>query len=78
LEIFKWPIPSAHFFVGKMRPAPAALDVPNVKVKMETQHSILLLSPHELLWEKLQKKVYKLMGRGEKLFGGDVMHKMSA
>jgi hypothetical protein len=48
-----------------MRPAPAVLDVRNVKVKMETQHSIPLLSPQELLWEKLQK-VYKSMGRGEK------------
>ena len=56
-----------------MRPAPAVLDVPNVKVKMETQHSNPLLSLHELLWEKLQKKVYKSMGCGEKLFSGDVM-----
>jgi hypothetical protein len=61
-----------------MRPAPAVLNVPKVKIKMETQHSIPLLSPHELLWEKLQKKVYKTMGRGEKLFSGDVMYKMSA
>jgi len=61
-----------------MWPAPAILDVPNVKVKRETQHSIPLLSPHELLWGKLQKKVYKSMSRGEKLFSGDVMYRMSA
>jgi len=40
LEIFKWPIPSVHFLGGKMRPVPAVLDVPNVKVKTATQHSI--------------------------------------
>lgn len=61
-----------------MQPAPAFLDVPIVKVKMETQHSTPPLSPHELLREKLQKKVYKSMGRGEKLFSGEVMYRMSA
>jgi hypothetical protein len=49
-----------------MRPAPAVLDVPNVKVKMGTKHSIPLLSPHELLREKLQKTFYKSMGHGAK------------
>jgi hypothetical protein len=58
--------------------APVVLDVPNVKIKMETQHSIPLLSLHELLWEKLQKKAYKSMGLEEKLFSGDVMYRMSA
>jgi hypothetical protein len=61
-----------------MRPVPAVLDVPNVKVNMETQHTIPLLSVHYLLWEKLQKKYCKPTGRGGKLFSGDVKYTMSA
>jgi len=60
-----------------MRPAPAVLDMPNVKVKMGTDHSIPVLSPHELLREKLQNKFYKSMGHGENLFSGDVMYRLS-